>query len=178
MANDKPQGEETTIYSPEDTQKLVSYLWEIRGQTAAQSALFYVVLGAFAGLRPAEASSLDWKAINFDTNEINLTATPPKVARVVPIQLNLVAFLHPYKSRKGRIVIHEKVTNLLRRYCAEAGVKHIPNGLRRSYFAYRLVETSLEAVQTEMGVPAATTESKLVKRPTEAAAKQYWAILP
>ena len=174
----KPQGDESAIYSPEDMQKLVSYLWEKRSGTTAQSALLYVLLGAFAGLRPAEASSLDWKAIDFTTNEIHLAAAPPKVTRTVPVQLNLLAFLLPYKSRKGRIVIHEKVTNLLRRYCVEAGVKHIPNGLRRSYSAYRLVETSPEVVQAEMGVPAASTESKPFKLPTEAMAKQYWAILP
>jgi len=178
MAIDKPQAEETTIYSPEDMQKLVSFLWEKRGETTVQSALLYVLLGAFAGLRPAEAASLDWKAVDFTTNEIRLAAVLPKVARTVPVQLNLLAFLLPYKSRKGRIVIHERVTNLLRRYCAEAGVKHIPNGLRRSYSAYRLVETSTETVQAEMGVPASPTETKSVKRPTQAMAKRYWAILP
>jgi integrase len=178
MVIHKPLGDDRTIYSPEEIQKLVSYLWEKRGQTTAQSALLYVVLGAFAGLRPAEASSLDWKAIDFTTNEIRLTAALPKVARVVPIPLNLLAFLQPYKSRKGRIVIHEKVTNLLRRYCEEAGVKHIPNGLRRSYAAYRLVETGPEAIQAEMGGPTILTEIKPLKTPTAALAKQYWAILP
>jgi len=178
MAIDKPQGDETTIYSPEDMQKLVSFLREKRSETTAQSALLYVLLGAFAGLRPAEASSLEWKAIDFATNEIHLVAVLPKIARTVPVQLNLLAFLLPYKSRKGRIVIHERVTNLLRRYCVEAGVKHIPNGLRRSYSVYRLVETSPEAVQAEMGVPTPSAENKPVKRPTEAAAKRYWAILP
>src|SRR5260221_12006964 len=59
MAIHKPQDDETRIYSPEDMQKLVSYLWEKRGQTTAQSALLYVGLGAFAGLTPAEDSSLD-----------------------------------------------------------------------------------------------------------------------
>ncbi len=174
----KPQDDELAIYSPEDMQKLVSYLWEKRSETTAQSALLYVLLGAFAGLRPAEASSLDWKAVNFTTNEICLEATQGKVARTVPVQLNLLAFLLPYKARKGRIVIHERVTNLLRRYCLEAGVNHIPNGLRRSYSVYRLVETSPETVQAEMGVPAPSTESKPVKLPTPAMAKQYWAILP
>lgn len=173
-----PHGDEPAIYSPEDIQKLVSFLWEKRSETTAQSALLYVLLGAFAGLRPAEASSLDWKAINFATNEILLEAALPKVARTVPVQLNLLAFLLPYKSRKGRMVIHEKVTNLLRRYCVEAGVKHIPNGLRRSYSAYRLAVTSPEVVQAEMGVPTPSTESQLFKLPTQAMAKKYWAILP
>jgi len=178
MAIDKPQGDETRIYSPEDMQKLVSFLWEKRSETTVQSALLYVLLGAFAGLRPAEASSLDWKDVSFATNKIRLAAVLPKIARTVPVQLNLLAFLLPYKSRKGRIVIHERVTNLLRGYCAEAGVKHIPNGLRRSYSAYRLVQTSPETVQAEMGVPASPSESKLLKLPTPAAAQQYWAILP
>jgi len=178
MVINKPQVNEPTIYSPEDMQKLLSFLWEKRSETTAQSTLLYVLLGAFAGLRPAEASSLDWKAIDFDINEIRVTAALPKVARTVPVQLNLLAFLLPYKSRKGRVVIHERVTNLLRRYCVEAGVKHIPNGLRRSYSVYRQVETSLETVQAEMGVPTASTESKLFKLPTQAIAKKYWAILP
>jgi integrase len=178
MAIHKPQDDETRIYSPEDMQKLVSYLWEKRGQTTAQSALLYVVLGAFAGLRPAEATSLDWKAIDFTANQLHLTAVSPRVGRMVPIQLNLLAFLFPYKSRKGRIVIHEKVTNLLRGFCEDAGVKHVPNGLRRSYAAYRLVESAPETIQAEMGIPTALTESKLLKIPPAAMAKKYWAILP
>ena len=178
MVPHKPLGDGTTIYSPEDIQNLLCFLWEKRSETTAQSALLYVLLGAFAGLRPAEASSLDWKAVDFTANEIRLAAALPKVARTVPIQPNLLAFLLPYKSRKGRIVIHERVTNLLRRYCDEAGVRHIPNGLRRSYSAYRLVETSAEAVEAEMGVPLASSEGMLFKLPTPAVAKRYWAILP
>jgi hypothetical protein len=70
------------------------------------------------------------------------------------------------------------VANLLRGFCEDAGVKHIPNGLRRSYAAYRLVENAPETIQAEMGAPMAVTESKLQMLPTAALAKKYWAILP
>jgi hypothetical protein len=73
-------------------------------------------------------------------------------------------------------VIHKKVANLLRNACAEAGVRHIPNGLRRSYASYRLGEASPEIVRAEMGLdPSAQLEQKPA---TAAEAAKYWAVRP
>jgi integrase len=157
-------------------QRLASILWNSREEPAIQSVLLYVVLGAFAGLRPAEAVALEWKHVDWIKREIHLAPPTVKLARSVPIKENLLTFLLPYKGRNGLVVIHKKVANLLRKECAKAGVKHISNGLRRSYASYRLGETSSETVRSEMGSES-TAPSERQTIPAAEVAK-YWAVRP
>lgn len=173
MPNEKT---EAAIYSPENMQRLVSVLWNSRDVPKTQSALLYVVLGAFAGLRPAEAVALEWKHIDFSKQEISLAPPVSKIARVVPIKSNLMDFLVPYKGRNGLVVMHKKVANLLRNECLQARVEHISNGLRRSYAANRLAEVSEDVVRSEMGLDS-SAQNEWKAAPPDAAAK-YWAVIP
>jgi integrase len=176
MPNPKTEISDRAIYSPESLQRLASILWNSREEPAIQSVLVYVILGAFAGLRPAEAVALEWKSINWINREIQLGPPTVKIPRLVPIKENLLTFLLPYKGRNGLAVIHKKVANLLRTECDKAGIPHISNGLRRSYASYRLGEASVETVQREMGSDAsALSERKLVS--SEEVTK-YWSVRP
>jgi integrase len=176
MPNLNAEATEVAVYSPESLQRLASVLWNSREEPPTLSVLLYVVLGAFAGLRPAEAVALEWKHIDWDKREIRLEASTAKLPRTVPIKDNLLAFLLPYKGRNGLVVIHKKVANLLRNQCAQAGVSHISNGLRRSYASYRLGEVPAEIVQSEMGMDSSNRpEWKTV--PASEVAK-YWAVQP
>jgi len=166
----------TAVYAPENLQRLLSVLWNSKDESKTQSVLMYVVLGAFAGLRPAEAVALEWKHLDFTKQEIALAPPVAKLARVVPIKSNLLDFLAPFKSRNGLVVAHKKVANLLRNECIAARVAHISNGLRRSYAANRLAEASQEVVRTEMGLDA--TAQNEFKASTAAEAAKYWAIVP
>jgi integrase len=176
MSNKNAQEDEPAVYSPESLQRLASVLWNSRDVPTSQSTLLYVVLGAFAGLRPAEAVMLEWKHIDFSKREIVLIAPTVKIARSVPIKDNLMKFLLPYKGRNGRVVAHKKVANLLRNECIQAGVKHISNGLRRSYAWHRLAESSDDIVRSEMGLEA--SHQHAWKAVTVAEAQKYWAVQP
>ena len=165
-----------TTYRPENLQRLLSVLWNSREEPEAQSVLLYVVLGAFAGLRPAEAIALEWKHVEFPTQQISLVPPVAKLARVVPIKSNLMDFLVPYKGRNGLVVVHKKVANLLRKSCAQAKVTHISNGLRRSYAVNRLAEVSEDIVRTEMGLDSVAQNGWTAALPTDAA--KYWAVVP
>ena len=176
MSNKNAKEDEPAVYSPESLQRLSSVLWNSRDETTTQTALLYVVLGAFAGLRPAEAVTLEWKHVDFSKREILLNAPTVKIARSVPIKENLLKFLLPYKGRNGRVIVHKKVANILRNECIQAGVEHISNGLRRSYACYRLAESSDESVRTEMGLEA--SHQHAWKAVTAAEAAKYWAIQP
>jgi integrase len=138
--------------------------------------LLYVVLGAFAGLRPAEAVGLEWKQIDWTKREIQLAASPGKVGRSIPIKDNLMTFLLPFKGRNGSVVVHKKVANLFRNECMQAGVRHISNGLRRSYASYRLGESSEEIVQGEMGLESSQQPERKAIPAAEIA--KYWTIRP
>src|SRR5271156_5994325 len=121
MPDQKAAVTEATIYTPEKLQRLVSVLWNSREEPKTLSALLYVVLGAFAGLRPAEAVALEWKHIDLSTRAISLAPPVSKIVRVVPIKSNLMDFLAPFKGRNGLVVMHKKVANILRNECIQAG---------------------------------------------------------
>ncbi|HEY0256445.1 MAG TPA: hypothetical protein VGC39_03300 [Candidatus Methylacidiphilales bacterium] len=176
MPHSNALAHEVAIYSPESLQRLASVLWNSREEPPTLSVLLYVVLGAFAGLRPAEAVALEWKHIDWARREIHLEAPIVKLARTVPIKDNLLAFLLPHKGRNGLVVIHKKVANLLRNQCAQAGVAHISNGLRRSYASYRLGEVPEEIVQKEMGLDSSNRPDWKTVPAAEVA--KYWAVRP
>jgi integrase len=64
-----------------------------------------LVIGAFAGLREAEIQRLDWSEVDSARGHIEVTAAKAKSARrrIVPIQLNLAAWLRPYAGMKGPV---------------------------------------------------------------------------
>jgi integrase len=176
MSNKSAGNEKAAIYSPENLQRLVSVLWNSREESATLSALLYVALGAFAGLRPAEAVALEWKHIDFSKRQIVLTPPTAKSARVVPMRENLQAMLLPFERRSGLVIMHKKVANLLRNECVQAGVRHISNGLRRSYGCYRLGESTEDVVRMETGLEIAHPHEWKAVPAAEAA--KYWAIRP
>jgi integrase len=176
MPNQNAEDDKAAIYSPESLQRLASVLWNSREESKIQSVLLYVVLGAFAGLRPAEAVALEWKHVDWAKREIRLDVPTVKLARSIPIKDNLMVFLLPYKGRNGLVVIHKKVANLLRNECARAGVRHISNGLRRSYGLYRLGESPEEMVRSEMGLESSQQPER--KSIPAAEVAKYWAIRP
>jgi len=166
----------TAVYAPESLQRLLSVLWNSKDEPKAQSVLMYVVLGAFAGLRPAEATALEWKHLDFAKQEISLVPPVAKIARTVPLKSNLIDFLSPFKERNGLVVAHKKVANLLRNACIDARVTHISNGLRRSYAANRLTEVSEDVLRAELGLDA--TAQNEWKAATLADSAKYWAVAP
>jgi integrase len=98
MPNPKAEVAEAEIYSPESLQRLTSILWNSRDEPKTLSVLLYVVFGAFAGLRPAEAVELEWKQVDWAKNEIRLAASGVKPGRVIPMKDNLLSFLIACKT--------------------------------------------------------------------------------
>ncbi len=176
MPDKKTEAEGVAVYAPENLQRLLSVLWNSKEEPKTQSVLLYVVLGAFAGLRPAEAVALEWKHVDFTTRQIVLAPPVAKLARNVPLKDNLVDFLAPFKGRNGLVVVHKKVANLLRNECVAARVAHISNGLRRSYATYRLAEVSEAVVRAELGLDATAPNEFKAASPADAA--RYWSVIP
>lgn len=90
--------EEAGILTPAELQRLLSHL--------AADAVPFVVLSAFAGLRPAEVQRLEWQDINFDTGIVSVRASKSKTKRrrTVPMTANLAAWLKPLAKSEGRVV--------------------------------------------------------------------------
>jgi len=122
---------------------------------APEDYLPLIVLGAFAGLRTAEAERLEWRAIDYEGGFIHVASEKAKTRsrRLVPILPNLKAWLAPYAKRTGKVWAgSERERKRVRGEMLKAsGVKWKDNGLRHSFCSYRLAvthdaaKTSLEA---------------------------------
>ena len=128
----EPAGE-IEIYTPDEISRLLGGLPSVMVPQFA--------IGAFAGLRVAEAHRLDWSDINLERGFITVSASKAKTAarRLVPIQANLRAWLAPYARTSGEIA------PFARTYPSEVvRLNKLPskrNALRHSYISYRLAIT-------------------------------------
>lgn len=57
----------------------------------------------FAGLRRSEVCALDWSEVRDDLIEVTAAKAKTRSRRVVTIQPNLAAWLHPFRQIKGRV---------------------------------------------------------------------------
>ena len=90
--------EEPGILTPKEFAKLLAEL--------PDDTIPYVVLSAFAGLRPMEVRRLNWADINFQTGLITVKSGTAKTKRrrTVPMMDNLRAWLKPLAKDEGLVV--------------------------------------------------------------------------
>jgi integrase len=151
-------------------------------QRVEPSVVPMLSIGAFAGLRDAEIKRLHWHEINHARALIEVTAAKAKSARrrLVPIQLNLAAWLQPYAGRQGYIVppnARRKIANVRK----AANLTRWPNnGLRHSFASYRLAATyDAPRVASELGHTSSQmlySTYREVVLPEDA--QRYWEIVP
>ena len=186
-----PATEGVGVFTPDELKAILD--------AADKEVLPFMAIGAFAGLRSAEISRLDWKDVKFRRNLVEVTASKSKTARrrLVPITPTLAAWIVPYVDRTGSII--PPSFNIRRRNAYRAagfgnpgsetteekaqGIKlrHAPtNALRHSFASYRLASTN-DAGKTaiELGHTSTTllynTYRELV---TPEAAEAYWKVMP
>lgn len=166
----KPEGE-VTILTPREVRRLL--------QECASEIVTYIAICAFAGLRPTEAASLDWKDINFETAEIEVKARHAKTRRhrLVPIQPNLMAWLMIYRKKEGRIGFSRRK---FREAYAKAGFDEWPpDVLRHSFGTHRLpILNSTESLALEMGNSPDVIFSHYRRAMSKTGALAYFEIWP
>ena len=128
--------DEPGILTPEEFKRL---LHELPDDTVP-----YVVLSAFAGLRPMEVRRLNWQDINFQTGLITVKSGTSKTKRrrTVPLMDNLREWLAPLAQDSGPVVPLADLTIRQKRIKParqRAGLKHWPHDcLRHSAASYWL----------------------------------------
>src|SRR5579883_3235274 len=162
------------VFTPEQVSALLD--------AAEPSILPSLAIGAFAGLRHAEISRLDWKEVRLDRNFIEVTALKSKTAsrRLVTIQPNLKAWLAPLARSSGRV---QPPNSRKLREAAQrrAGIGKWPtNVLRHSFASFHLAKfQDAPALALQMGH---TTTAMLFAHYREVvtpeAAETYWKIEP
>jgi len=162
------------VLTPEQTRRLL--------ESADPDVLPCLAIGAFAGLRPAEISRLDWSEVKLDRGFIEVTASKSKTAsrRLVTIQPNLKAWLEPLARKEGAVERpnFRKKVDAAR---ARAGLTQWPaNALRHGFASYWLGKfENAAALALLLGHTTTATlfaHYREVVSPEEADA--YWKILP
>lgn len=112
----------------------------------------YIAIGAFAGLRSAELSRLDWSEVGKTEIEIKPKKAKTRSRRLVPILPVLEEWILPHRKEAGKVCELLKPWTSLRAAANRAGFEWAPNALRHSFGTYRLAITKNE-LQTalEMG---------------------------
>lgn len=167
---DKP----VEVFTPEQIRRLL--------ESADADILPALAIGAFAGLRHAEISRLDWREIKLDRGFIEVTALKSKTAsrRLVTIQPNLRAWLEPLARTEGSVE-PPNARKKMDAARARANIDDWPqNGLRHSFASYHLAKFQ-DAPATAMQLGHTNTailygHYREVVTPEDAEA--YWAILP
>jgi integrase len=128
--------DEPGILLPDELRRLLNQL--------PDDAVPYVVLSAFAGLRPMEVRRLCWENINFKTGMVTVKSGKSKTKRrrTVPMTENLKAWLRPLAKEEGLVVEIADLTmrkNRIKPAMAKAKVKRWPHDcLRHSAASYWL----------------------------------------
>ena len=149
---------------------------------ASPKIIPFLAIGAFAGLRAAEVSRLDWAQIDLADGLIEVTARNSKTAqrRLVTILPNLKAWLEPYRQLSGPVA-PLNLRKLLRGARKGANIAEWPsNALRHSYASYHLAHfRDAAALALQMGHTRTNLifqHYREVVKPKEAS--RYWNIFP
>jgi integrase len=148
-----------------------------------------LAIAAFAGLRLAEVSRLEWCDVRLSEKLIVVGAENAKTAarRLVPISANLVVWLQPHAKKSGLVnPCEEQATNVgnalgdrFERAGARAKIKWKRNGFRHSYISYRVATLKdVPAVALECGNSPQVIFANYRALATDAEAKAWFSILP
>ena len=121
-----------TVFTVKEMRKLLT--------NSTEHLMPYFALGAFAGLRSAEITRLDWKNILFKRGFIECEASMTKTRqrRLVPISDNLRAWLEPIAPPSGKVILHAHMGDAAMTLAKKFGVQWKKNALRHSYISNRL----------------------------------------
>jgi integrase len=177
----KSRGNAIGIYTADEIRALLA--------AAGPDLVPVLAIGAFAGLRIAELTRLDWKQVRLAERLIVVEADQAKTAtrRLVPITDNLLQWLTPHYGAEGSVGGCADATerdgqalgNRLLRTAARAGVQWKRNGLRHSFISYRVaVLKDVPAVALEAGNSPAMIFSNYRALASEAEGQAWFAIQP
>jgi integrase len=163
------------IYTPDEISAIL--------KAAPADFLPLVALGAFGGLRAAEAGRLTFEKIDLAGGFIHIDKdiAKKKSRRLVPIQPNLAKWLAPYANKSGKVWKGNE--NELRDIRAEAvkaaGIPWRPNALRHSFCSYRLADTDdINKVAIEAGNSPDMIHKHYRELVKPTAAKAWFAVAP
>jgi integrase len=168
---------EIQIYTPDEMKLLL--------RKADKRLVPFLAIGAFAGLRHAEISRLDWSEIELADGagnsfiEVRADKAKTQTRRLVPVPDNLKAWLTPHRKNAGKVCLYENTTKQLPRLASDSGVEWKHNGLRHSSISYQVAKSSnAYKVAEDCGNSVQVIRSNYLRRVKPAAADEWFSIMP
>ena len=172
VAKVKAGSAEAEIFEPAEMRKLLL--------AAPVRLIPLLAIGAFTGLRAAELSRLDWKAVNMERRMIELRAGQAKTAsrRIIPISDNLAVWLERVE-RNGRLIPDMDLFRQATALARKLGIRWPRNVLRHSFISYRVAQIQdVNRVALEAGNSPKIIFRHYRELVTEEAAAEWFAIAP
>jgi len=173
VAKVKVKSADAEVFTPEEMEKLLL--------AAPEILIPFLAIGGFAGLRVAEISRLDWKAVDMERRMIQLRADQAKTAsrRIVPMSDNLVAWLNLVKDREGPVMTQKALGRKATVLARKIGLSWPNNVLRHSYISYRVATIhNANQVALEAGNSPAIIFKHYRELVTGGAAGEWFSIMP
>lgn len=164
------------VFTPDEISKLL--------KTAGDRLRPYLAIGAFAGVRSAEISRLNWEDIDFETKTIKLSSdvTKTKRRRLVTMTDNLTEWLNTHEGPKAGplVAVPTRLHKDIARLCNTAGVAWKDNALRKSYISYRMAQPDADATQVskQCGNSPAMVEEHYKELVSPKVAEEWFSIAP
>jgi integrase len=168
----KNVSENYSIFSPEQMERIL--------HAAPPRRLAILAIEAFAGIRVAELSRLNWTSVDLERRIIVIRAGEAKTAsrRVVPITDHLAAWLAPLE-RKGKVVAAKNLYVDMTALARALQIEWPRNVLRHSFISYRIATVkSADQVALEAGNSPTIIFKHYRELTTEDEADELFGILP
>jgi integrase len=168
------------VFTPTEMRRLLT--------ASRKDVLPYLALGAFAGIRTAEITRLDWSEINFDSGyiEIKKSKAKTKGRRLIKMQPNLMAWLQTVRKPAGPVTSlarpEKTAADVICRVTKTKDLEPVVwkrNGLRHSYCTFRMAIVENEhQVSAEMGNSPAMVYSNYRELATKEDGEAWFNIFP
>jgi integrase len=168
------EDEEIGIYTPEDLAKMLK-------AEPDRDLLPFIVLGAFAGVRPSEILRLEWEDFHFSSKELFIGKGKVRTAghRIAPLLPACARWLQGIRQDSGSLTRLKDFSHPLQSLLRRAGVAPVHDGLRHSYISYRRAITkNLPQVSSETGTDPGTLTRRYCRPVRLADAKAWFSVLP
>lgn len=174
-----------TLYTPLELSKLIEQCAQPacrrKGRKDYEDFIPYIVIGAFAGLRPTEIQRMTWADVHWSDGVIAVGDENKTGYRQVPIEPNLMSWIAPFRDSVGPVCKTKRpdhaIASLRKRAGLPVGGRAYADAFRHSYVTYSVAVTkNMPLVSVHSGHSVAELKKSYLRASLESVGKEWFAI--